>query len=189
MAKNIKYTLSLPLIIVAIFFSNISYAALGNGINYFDNQEYGKAIAEFKPLVEKGSIKAQNYLAKMYLYGYGVKKDTDQAIKLLKLAAENGDITSQNNLATIYYDGFGVKKNYKKALKWFELSANNGDGKAQIMLAIMNFRGKGMLFKNYKKAIYWAKIAKENKNMEDDLIEYIEIIWEENNLDKYIKNI
>lgn len=46
----------------------------------------------------------------MYLHGYGVQKDIQQAINFFKSAADKGNPDAQLNLGTLYFSKFFFPK-------------------------------------------------------------------------------
>jgi TPR repeat protein len=73
-------------------------------------------------------------LGTMYLYGKGVKKDYQEAIRLFRKAADKGDSKAEYNLGIIYEDGMGVRKNRSEAVKWYRLAAGHGHEDAESRL-------------------------------------------------------
>jgi uncharacterized protein len=61
----------------------------------------------------------------MYLFGYGVAQDYNEAVKWFQLAADQGFAWGQFNLGRMYNNGQGVVKNYMQAYEWFSLAATN----------------------------------------------------------------
>ena len=104
------------------------YAGFNEGVQAYERGDYAKAIAEFKPLAERGNAKAQYSMGYLYHYGYGVSRDETQAVKWFRLAADQGDALSQYYLGLIYENGKDVGRDLVAAHMWFSLSASNAPG-------------------------------------------------------------
>lgn len=102
-----------------------AHAGIEEGVQAYAIGEYDKAIAEFKPLAEKGDPSAQYYMGFLYHHGYGVKRDEAEASKWFGMAAEQGDPKSQYYLGVIYEKGQGIPKDLVAAHMWLSLSAAN----------------------------------------------------------------
>ncbi len=59
----------------------------------------------------------------MYENGFGVPKDTQEALRLYLKSAEGGDPESQALLGDMYENGRIVSKDMNEAIKWYKLSA------------------------------------------------------------------
>uniref|UniRef100_A0A915N3S8 Uncharacterized protein n=1 Tax=Meloidogyne javanica TaxID=6303 RepID=A0A915N3S8_MELJA len=89
----------------------------------------------FQIAADAGSAQAngQAGIGIMYLYGYGIKADSQKALKFFAAAAEQGSSDAQLHLGQMYYQGLGVKRDFKQALKHFQLASQSGH-----ILAIYN---------------------------------------------------
>ena len=63
---------------------------LKRGMEAFQRQDYGAAMALWQPLAEKGVAQAQVSLAEMFARGDGVPRNMAEAAKWYRLAAEQG---------------------------------------------------------------------------------------------------
>ncbi len=82
---------------------------------------------------------AANMLAKMFLRGHGVSKDTSRAIKMFFLGAEKGDASSQAFIGFCYFMGVhGLKVDYIKADTWLQKAAEQGSQEAFLYLGMFN---------------------------------------------------
>ena len=90
----------------------------GNGIE----KNYPLAVECFqKVLMTADGHPAANYnIACCYLYGQGVKKDSEKAFAHFANAADMGHIDAQNGLAVLYLTGEGVKMNNSNAFNWLQ---------------------------------------------------------------------
>ena len=98
------------------------YAAplsIREGVRAYENEDYARAIAAFRPLAEQGVVKAQYNLGRMYMYGEGVKQDKVEAVKWYRKAAEQDYVRAQAELGFAYDNGLGVKPDAHEAVKWY----------------------------------------------------------------------
>src|SRR5215469_6165405 len=61
----------------------------------YAKKDYAAAFKALTPLVRQGDPEAEVLLGRMYLMGYGVLKDLDEADKLFRAAAERGNADAQ----------------------------------------------------------------------------------------------
>ena len=87
---------------------------------------------------KEGNVGAQTALGEMYLRGYGVSINYQEAVKWFRLAADQGDPFAQYNLGLMYQDGTGVNKDYQEARKWFQMAADQGHPSAKLSLTSLN---------------------------------------------------
>ncbi len=86
-----------------------------------------QAFAAWKPLAEKGLVRAQETIAVMYHAGQGVAQDYTQAVHWYRRAAEKGDRAAQANLGVMYAKGVGVEEDPLQAWVWYDLAATGGE--------------------------------------------------------------
>ena len=72
----------------------------------------------------------QTNIGYMYLNGYGVTQNYQEALKWHRLAANQGNAAAQYSLDVMYGNGKGVTQDYQEALKWHRLAADQGDAVA-----------------------------------------------------------
>ena len=84
------------------------------------------SLEEWRPLAEQGHVIAQSNLGFLYMQGWGVPQDDDEALKWSRKAAEHGDASALNNLGVMYRDGRGVTQDDVQALMWFTIAAAQG---------------------------------------------------------------
>ena len=103
-------------------------------------------------LSEDGDIFAQNELADMYLYGYGIEEDEEEGVKWLKKSAEVGYWRSMSKLADCYSDGVGVLQDELKAIDLYKKVYELGSGEAA--------NGIGLIYDNQnnsEEAVKWYR--------------------------------
>lgn len=72
-----------------------------NGATSSGKRDDQQAAALFKKAADSGNPQAQLRLAEMYRYGYGVKQDQAEAIRLLRLAQRQGNMDAEKMLVEI----------------------------------------------------------------------------------------
>ena len=82
-------------------------------------------------------------LGEMYICGYVVERDANQAAAWWRKAAEQGFVDAQWSLGVTYLDGNGVAKDITEAEKWIRLAAEQGNVHAQGTLGVMYIGGDG----------------------------------------------
>ncbi len=142
------------------------------GVDAYNRHDYATALKEFKLLAQRGNVKAQNNLGKMYSTGQGVPRDYKEAAKWYRRAVYHGDAGGQFALAKMYFKGQGVLKNYREAVILFRKAAEQGHSKSQNIMGVMYIKGYGVL-RDKVQAYMWFnlgsisrknKIAIKNKN-------------------------
>jgi len=151
-------------LILVILLSLIADAAsaqsLRAGLEAVRAKDYVRALAELRPLAEKGHPLAQYHVGLMYSQGRGVEQDRDEAFRWYQKAAEQGEPRAQTNLASYYDNGFVVAKNYEIAYQWFLKAAAQGSVPAYLALAQMSEHGHGVKA-NPIAALEWDRKAAE----------------------------
>ncbi len=137
---------------------------LQDGAAAFQNGNYGRALASWRPLAAQGNPTAQNNLGIMFLDGKGVNQNTSEAVRYLSLSAAAGSSLGQNNLGGLYRDGKGVPRDYNKAAQWFSAAAAQGNSAGMYNLGLMYEMGQGMKPEPFH-AYMWYALAAEMNNM------------------------
>ena len=108
---------------------------LKQGNDFYDKQQFGKAVECYQKAAEAGSQEGQFNLGYALYNGEGIDKDYATAAMWFKRAARKGFAKAQYNLAYCYMYGRGVPIDYDKALRNLTDAANNGNQNAQLTLA------------------------------------------------------
>ena len=137
---------------------------LQDGANAFQNGNYSRALASWRPLANQGNPVAQNNLGIMYLDGKGVPQNISEAVRYLSLSAAAGSSLGQNNLGGLYRDGKGVPRDFNKAAQWFTAAAAQGNSAGMYNLALMYEMGQGMKPEPFH-AYMWYALAADMGNM------------------------
>lgn len=101
------------------------------------------AFKLFSQLADSGNARAQYWLADMYEYGYGVKKDIAKAIPWMEKAAGQGLATAQARLGAIYLAGQEAPQDFAKARTWLQKAADQHSAVAERRLGQMKDHGLG----------------------------------------------
>ena len=107
-------------------------ADVKKGVDAWEAARFDVAIAEWRPLAEKGDPDAQFNLGQAYRLGRGVPSDLKIAQSWYEKAAQQGHEQAQANLGLLLYDN----DERKAALPWIQKAALNGDPRAQYVLGI-----------------------------------------------------
>ncbi|CAM2063849.1 Sel1 repeat family protein [Sulfidibacter corallicola] len=88
------------------------------------DQSLTLAAKWYRKAVVGESAAAANNLARMHLFGHGVKQNEKKAFRLFRRGAKAGSPYAQFNLGVMYLHGYGVKPSKEKAVKWFTAAAD-----------------------------------------------------------------
>lgn len=139
-----------------------SGADLASAKTAYAKKDYATAFKELGPLARQGNPEAEVLLGRMYLMGYGVLKDPDEADNLFRAAAEQG-----NADAEFFVGAPSVMRhqNVNDGLKWLRLSAEQGNQDAQLLLGKTYLEGIGSdLPRDPVQADMWLRLA-ANQNL------------------------
>lgn len=129
-------------------------ADVKKGVDAWQAARYDIAIAEWRPLAEKGDPDAQFNLGQAYRLGRGVPSDLKIAQSWYEKAAQQGHEQAQANLGLLLYEA----DERKAALPWIEKAALNGDPRAQYVLGIELNNGD-LLPKDWQRAYALMTLA------------------------------
>ena len=135
-------------LLFAIFICLIATAAgaqkLDDGQAAYEKGDYKRAYRFWKPLADKADPSAQYNLALLYANGWGVPRNSTEAVRLYRLAAKAGVAGAQTNLGFMYEHGQGVEQDDEQALSWYTKAAEKGEAYAQNSLGMMYDQGRGV---------------------------------------------
>ena len=118
-----------------LFQANLGFADIDSGLMALANGDVEKAIAEFTPAAEAGSMLAQYNLATIHAEGRGIEKDEEKGLQWYLKAAETGHRDSQYAVGFMQLNGLGVpQSNPEEAVRWFRHAAGQGHAAAQFSL-------------------------------------------------------
>ncbi|MBR5392753.1 MAG: caspase family protein [Prevotella sp.] len=134
MIKRISILIS-TVMVVAVVYGQSADQWLKQGNDYYEKQQFSKAVESYQKAAEAGSLEGQFNLGYALYNGEGIDKDYATAAMWFKRAARKGFAKAQYNLAYCYMYGRGVPIDYDKALRNLTDAANNGNKNAQLTLA------------------------------------------------------
>ncbi|MDD6881551.1 MAG: AAA family ATPase, partial [Firmicutes bacterium] len=101
------------------------------GVQYYQNNRFDKALEIFTKAAELGSDKAQYQTGYMHMNGKGTAQDYSKAVYWMEKSAAQNFVSAFNALGLCYYNGNGVAKDLYKALDYFEKAAELGHENAK----------------------------------------------------------
>jgi uncharacterized protein len=107
------------------------------GIEAWAASNWPLAIANFRPLADRGDADAQYAMAQAYFLGRGVPQNTNLAEQWYERAARQGNEEAQANYGLLLFQN-GRRR---EAMPWIERAANRGDPRAQYVLGTALFNG------------------------------------------------
>ncbi len=128
------------------------------GAAAFEAENYAAALKLLTKAAERGHLRAQNLLGRMYDEGRGIPADKAEALRWYLKAAEQGYDAAQYKCAVCYKEGRGTAADPAKAFYWFGRAAGRGRADAQNQLGLCYGNGQGTE-KDYEKALYWFEKA------------------------------
>ena len=107
------------------------------GVEAYQRGDYARALAEWRPLADKGDADAQFNLAQAYRLGRGVPASLPTAIDLYRKAATQNHVEAGGLLGlTLFQNGKRAE-----ALPWLDKAAQGGDAAAQYLYGTSLFNG------------------------------------------------
>ena len=107
------------------------------GVDAWTTGNYGAAVAQWRPLADRGDPDAQFNLGQAYKLGRGVPTDLRIAQTWYEKAAQQGHSQAQANLGLILFQN----GDRAKAMPWIRRAADAGDPRAQYVLGTAMFNG------------------------------------------------
>jgi uncharacterized protein len=120
--------------------------------------DFATALRRIRPLAEQGNASAQNELAFLYSYGYGVPQNDAEAMKWYRKAADQGNADAQSNLGRMEAAAAYGRRDYATALRLYRPLADQGDTNAQTFLGFSYANGQDVP-RNYAEAVKWYRLA------------------------------
>jgi uncharacterized protein len=150
---------------ISVILSTYLFAgSYDNGIDYYKQGKYKKAMDSFLVASNNDDNRAMFALGIIYANGDGVKKDEAKSLIWYEKAAINGNSYAYTKLGNIY----ASKEDYKNAFKWFKKAADKGDAKAAYNLGYFFTGGLGVDM-NLKMALIWYEQAAKAGNIDAQL--------------------
>jgi uncharacterized protein len=107
------------------------------GIDAWAAGNWPLAIANFRPLADRGDADAQYAIAQAYFLGRGVPQNSNLAEQWYERAARQGHEEAQANYGLLLFQN-GRRR---EAMPWIERAAGRGDPRAQYVLGTALFNG------------------------------------------------
>lgn len=112
-------------------------ADVKSGVDRWMRGDYAGAIAEWRPLADRGDADAQFNLGQAYKMGRGVTASSAVAQSWYEKAARQGHEQAQVNVGLLLYNN-GRRQ---EAMPWIRKAADLGDPRAQYILGTELFNG------------------------------------------------
>ena len=162
---------TLIIIVLSIFFSNVSYSNdYFSALELFNKRKIEDSVELFKKVAfnEKDPKRsdAMYNLAIIFDNGFGLQTNKTRALYYYEAASNLSNMYAQYNLGWKYYNGENVNKDVVKAFELYKSAADYGHPQAMYNLANMYYSGTGTV-KNLKlafKAFLNAKIRGINES-------------------------
>lgn len=156
---------------------NFGLAYNSVGFSFYEKNEYKKAKEYWELAIKYGCQMAISNLGLLYLYGYGVEKDSEKAYNLFKSVSENDYPTLMTNLGYMYIIGTHVTRDNNKAIELYKLAAEHGEKNAASYLGSVYEYGFSVS-KDIVKAIHYYKLSENYSKIKHR----INILVEENDM-------
>lgn len=105
--------------------------AYNKGKEYYDSQNYSKALPYMQKAADGGDANGLFCLGYMHTYGHGVAKDYRKAMDYYVKASNKGNSAAMVNIGWLYEHGYGVGSDFSQALKWYESASKKGNAKGK----------------------------------------------------------
>jgi TPR repeat protein len=109
--------------LLAISFCQVARADFEAGMRHYKAFDQGSAFDEWLPAAKAGHVEAQYWLAQLYYFGKGVKRNYGEAFKWFAKAAASKHPAATYYVGESYRFGYGVKQNNSTAVDWFAKAA------------------------------------------------------------------
>ena len=133
-------------------------ADLDDGLAAYDRGDFATAYRELAPAAAGGAPAAQYAMARMYLSGEGVSRDSAEGLKWLRKAALAGIGLAQYQLGACHEWGIALTQDYSEAARWYRMAADRGVPAAQYRLGLLYLNGAGAA-RDLVAAHMWLNLA------------------------------
>lgn len=110
-----------------------------SGIEAWQKRDYATALANWRPLAEKGDADAAFNLGQAYRLGRGVPINLTAAQTWLERAARKGHVDARTTLGLLLWNN----GNRVSALRWLRMAADAGEPRAALLVGTALFNGDG----------------------------------------------
>lgn len=122
-------------------------ADVKTGVDAWQQGDYAKAIAEWRPLAQAGDSDAQFNLGQAYKLGRGVQPDLNTAIDWYRKAAQQGHMRAEDNLGLLLFQ----QGDRSGAMPYLQHASMRGEPRAQYIVGTALFNGD-MIGKDWVRA-------------------------------------
>jgi len=136
-----------------------SCTALEEAVIAVNEGRYADALEMLQPLAEAGDGDAQNVLGGLYLQGWGVDKDYNQAREWFEKSAAQVNPMGCYNLGGMYANGIGVEQDCDKARELVQKPAEAGNPIGQVNLGALYADGTRCTPQDFGEALRWFRAA------------------------------
>lgn len=112
-------------------------ADVKTGVDAWQQGDYDKAVAQWRPLAEAGDPDAQFNMGQAFKLGRGVKADIPAAIIWYRKAAAQGHVRAEDNLGLLLFQ----QGDRAGSLPYLQRSATRGEPRAQYIVGTALFNG------------------------------------------------
>jgi cell division septation protein DedD len=132
-----RQTLAVSAALALAFAAGTAFADTKAGYDLWLAEKYPEAVAQWRPLADRGDADAQFDLGQAYKLGRGVPQDLRTAQSWFEKAAQQGHLQAQTMLGLILFQN-GERE---RAMPWLKKGADAGDPRAQYVLGTALFNG------------------------------------------------
>ncbi|WP_036503952.1 SPOR domain-containing protein [Novosphingobium sp. AP12] len=134
----------------------LAHADVKSGVDAWSAGDYDAAIAQWRPLADRGDPDAQFNLAQAYKMGRGVPMDVARAEALYGEAAAKGHTQAADAYGLLLFQ----RGERARSLPYIQASAARGDARAQYILGVAHFNGD-MVPKDWVRAYALVSLAQQ----------------------------
>ncbi|WP_298397444.1 SPOR domain-containing protein [Sphingobium sp.] len=117
------------------------------GVDAWQQGDYAKAIAEWRPLAQSGDSDAQFNMGQAYKLGRGVQPDLNIAMDWYRKAAQQGHLRAEDNLGLLMFQ----QGDRTGAMPYLQHASVRGEPRAQYIVGTALFNGD-MIGKDWVRA-------------------------------------
>ncbi|MDO7833550.1 SPOR domain-containing protein [Sphingobium sp. HBC34] len=132
-----KHILGLAAIAAMMGVTAPALADVKTGVDAWQQGDYAKAIAEWRPLAQGGDPDAQFNLGQAYKLGRGVPSDLNVALDWYRKAAQQGHLRAEDNLALLMFQ----QGDRAAAIPYLQRASARGEPRAQYIVGTALFNG------------------------------------------------
>ncbi len=132
-----KHMLGLAMFAAMLGVAMPAHADVKAGVDAWQQGDYARAIAEWRPLAQSGDPDAQFNMGQAYKLGRGVQPDLNVALDWYRKAAAQGHLRAEDNLGLLMFQQ-GDRAN---AMPYLQRAAMRGEARAQYIVGTALFNG------------------------------------------------